>query len=278
MKTRRNTPRLAAVALAATLSVTALGACGSSSSTAKKDTGKSSTATAKGSDNGPFCSAWVTADGAASKGPDSGESKPTAEQMTAFAKGLQGALGKVTSTAPSSLKNPVDKIVSIVDDAAAGKNPEALDPSSPALGVPLNKIEAWVHTSCGFTKLDVMGVDYAYKGVPSTIKAGVASIKFENMSDKEFHEMALIRIKDGSGVTSAELEAALKADANAAQQKYGDSVEFLSGAQAPPGATGYTTADLKAGDYLTVCFVPVGGKDGGVPHVQKGMVSTFKVA
>ena len=278
MNTRRNTPRWAVAAVAAALSVTALGACGSSGSTASKVTDTSGTTTAKVSDNGPFCSAWVTADGTASKGPDSGESQPTPAQMASFAKGLQGEFGKVSATAPSAMKVPVAKIVTIIDNAAAGKNPELLDPSSPALGEPLNKVEAWVHTTCGFTKLDVTGVDYAFKGVPATVKAGVVSIKFMNMSDKESHEMALMRIKDGSGVTSAELVAALKADANAAQQKYSDKVDFLSSAQAPPGATGYATVDLKAGDYLAVCFVPVGGKDGGVPHAQKGMVSAFKVA
>lgn len=278
MKTRRNTPRWAAVALAATLSVTALGACGSSSSTAKKDTDKAGASPTKVSGNGAFCSAWVTADAAATKGPDSGESEPNPAQIAAFAKSLQAPVATVSKEAPAAMKAPVAKIVAIIDDAAAGKNPQALDPSGPTFGKPLNTVEAWVHTSCGFTKLDVMGVDYAFKGVPATIKPGVVSIKFENMSDAEFHEMALMRIKDGSGVTSTELEAALKKDANAAQQKYGDDVEFLSSAQADPGETSYATADLSAGDYVAVCFVPVGGKDGGVPHAQKGMVSAFKVA
>lgn len=278
MKTRRNTPRWAAAALAATLSVTALGACGSTGSTAKKDTDKPAASAAKGSGNDAFCSDWVAADAAAAKGPESGESGPTPAQIAAFAKTLQAPVAKASGEAPTAVKAPIAKIVTIIDDAAAGKNPQALDPSAPTFGEPLNKVEAWAHTSCGFTKLDVMGVDYGYKGVPTSIKPGEASIKFENMSDKEFHEMALMRIKDGSGVTSAELEAALKSDANAAQQKYGDKVDFLSSAQAPPGATGYATVDLKAGDYLAVCFVPVGGKDGGVPHAQKGMVSAFKVA
>ncbi len=290
MNTPRKTPRWAAAALAATLSVTALGACGSSGSTAKKDIDKAGATSPKdagksavndaGKDagNDAFCNDWVAADAAGAQGPESGEAGPTPTQIAAFAKSLQAPVTKASKNAPAAVKAPVAKIVSIIDDAAAGKNPQALDPSGPTFGEPLSKVEAWVHTSCGFNKLDVMGVDYGYSGIPATIKPGVASIKFENMSDKEFHEMALMRIKDGSGVTSTELAAALEKDAAAAEQKYGDSVEPVGSTQAPPGVTGYTTVDLPAGDYVAVCFIPVGDKPDGVPHAQKGMVTAFKVA
>lgn len=43
-----------------------------------------------------------------------------------------------------------------------------------------------------------------------------------------------------------------------------------------PGMTQYFTADLTAGNYVLICFVP-DGKD-GKPHVEHGMIKEFKVS
>lgn len=44
---------------------------------------------------------------------------------------------------------------------------------------------------------------------------------------------------------------------------------------AMPGAKAWFSVDLTAGDYVLICFVP-DGKD-GKPHIEHGMVQTFKI-
>ncbi|MEJ7722307.1 MAG: hypothetical protein WKF58_18585 [Ilumatobacteraceae bacterium] len=58
-----------------------------------------------------------------------------------------------------------------------------------------------------------------------------------------------------------------------------------------PGETGHTVVDLTAGDYLAICFIPVGttpekmsemeGQEGppeGKPHFLEGMQLEFTVS
>lgn len=283
------TQRFVTAALATTLSIAALGACGSSSDSNAKSTDTAAaaattaatastdatdvSATASGT-----CDAWLDVERVASGGPDSGDGPPSPPQIIAFAKKLQPLVAAVADGAPNEVADAVGNVKKIVDDAAAdstGAAGQKLDPSNPALGVPLAMVEEWAYGSCGFTQIDVMGKDYSFGGVPTSVKAGPASFKFTNMSDSETHELALIKV--GNGVSADELAAALKKDAKAAEQTYGSKVTFVSDASAKPGETSYTIADLGTGDYVIACFVPKGGEDGGTPHAQLGMVSTLSV-
>lgn len=54
-------------------------------------------------------------------------------------------------------------------------------------------------------------------------------------------------------------------------------------ALAPPGTDAYTVVDLEPGEYVAVCFIPVGttALDGpppeGPPHAMQGMVAELVV-
>ncbi len=293
MHLRTTTHRVVTAALATTISIAALGACGSSSDSASKATdtsaaaavGTTTAAATASTDAGEVpsaasgtCDAWLAVERAASEGPDSGDGPPSPTQIVAFAEKLQPLIATVADGAPNEVADPIGTVKQIIDDAAAddtGAAGQKLDPSNPALAAPLAKVEEWAYGSCGYTQIDVMGKDYAFDGVPNEVKAGPASFKFMNMSHVETHEMALLKV--GNGVSTKEVVDALKKDAHAAQQTYGSKVTFVSETSAEPGKTSYTIADLEAGDYVIVCLIPQGGKDGGTPHAQLGMVSTLTV-
>lgn len=280
MHARTTTQRLAVTTLAAALSIAGLGACGSSGSSASKSTttDKSTSSVAGKSDVSAACTAWLETEDRANKGPDTApEAPPTPAQITTFAKDLKPMIARLSAAAPSDIAAPVGQVKTIVDNAAAGKDQQKLDPSNPEFGAQLAQIEKWAHNGCGFNTLDVMGQDYDFKGIGATVKSGPTSIKFTNMSDKEMHEIVLMQIKPGAGVTADELAAALKTNTNAAEQKYGDKVTFLAQTEAEPGKTSYLTANLPAGDYVAACFIGQGGKDDGTPHAQLGMVTPFTV-
>jgi hypothetical protein len=45
-----------------------------------------------------------------------------------------------------------------------------------------------------------------------------------------------------------------------------------------PGAEATSMLDLEAGEYIALCFIPIGGAEEGPPHFTGGMVAEFTVA
>ncbi len=93
---------------------------------------------------------------------------------------------------------------------------------------------------------------------------------------KEVHEMQIARLKPGVTKTFAQI---LKLPLNQAD-KY---VEQVTGADpVPSGQSSYASANLAAGQYIAICFIPQGttklppnGK--GKPHYLLGMQKEFTV-
>lgn len=94
---------------------------------------------------------------------------------------------------------------------------------------------------------------------------------------REVHEMVLLRKNDGVTETFDELLALPEEEAMEKVTMVG-----LAG-PVPPGEPGYAVVDLDAGEYMAVCFIPVGtlSFDGpppeGPPHMMQGMVHQLTV-
>lgn len=219
------------------------------------------------------CQALVALDDAGNQGPGGDGAPPSSAQVKQFANQMQTLIGRFVAVAPTGPKAPAEKALATFGEAARTGNVNLIDPAhNQALVGEQNSVEKWAHGSCGFEPLEVTGVDYAYHGVPQTLKAGTVSIRFVNKSTHgDNQELQLLRIKPGSGLDAATLASALKADPGKAQQTYGNDVDPIADAEAAPGQTGYTTATLAAGTYVGACFI------GNPPQVTKGMITTFTV-
>ncbi len=131
---------------------------------------------------------------------------------------------------------------------------------------------------CADTELDVTAVDYGYEGVPEEIDAGVVGVRFVN-DGAELHELLVLRKNDD---TTESWEELLELDEEEAQSKVTDA----GAAFALPGASSNGLLDLsEPGDYLAICFIPVGstpdaGEEGGdgPPHFTQGMQVQFTVS
>lgn len=137
------------------------------------------------------------------------------------------------------------------------------------------EIDRWVADNCGFERVDVVAVDYAFEGVPETIPAGHVAFTFSNEGE-EVHEMLMVRYKD----PSTTIEDLVKLSGRGAEK----AVDFLGASFGPPGAFDTEPKELTPGKYALVCFVPVGStsekaarKADGPPHVARGMSSEFTV-
>jgi hypothetical protein len=137
--------------------------------------------------------------------------------------------------------------------------------------------------NCGWDKVEVVASDYAFAGIDKEIEAGTVSFDLTNEGD-EVHELGIFRKK--AGVTD-EWDALL-ADEASAEEKTED-VVFIDPTK--PGEEEYSVAELEAGEYLAVCFLPVGATPDvfddveageaeppeGAPHFTRGMRVEFTV-
>ncbi|MEW6473586.1 MAG: hypothetical protein AB1679_15065 [Actinomycetota bacterium] len=146
----------------------------------------------------------------------------------------------------------------------------------------------------------VKGTDYAFGGVPGTLKAGETRFSFTNESKAEGHELSIFRINDGVSQSLDQILAedeARQQQAEAPQQGGGQSGGQQGGQNPPPNQTppppkmtffGGTGAgpgesakmdligNLPAGRYGLVCFIP-SNDEAGTPHYKKGMKAEISV-
>lgn len=146
--------------------------------------------------------------------------------------------------------------------------------------------------SAGDEAVQVVGVDYAYEGVPASLDAGT-ELTFRNDSDLEVHELVLVRLPD---TEERSVEDILQMTPQEQEELISESVVGVSVAR--PGEDGMVVdgelAVAEPGRYIMVCFVPTGADpdefmdaaatgegppqvEGGLPHVANGMWAELSV-
>jgi hypothetical protein len=162
------------------------------------------------------------------------------------------ALADVSATAPDELAESAEVVVAAATQAAGG---DFSGFDSPDFQVAVGEVDNWVFEQCAFDeRLDVQAVDWAFGDIPLEIAAGSVAFRLSNLGD-ELHEMAIVRVAEGTTETLQELEPLLAMQDPAAMEK----IEFVAGAFSPgPDAPGVAFADLEPGEYAAICFIPVG--------------------
>jgi plastocyanin len=178
--------------------------------------------------------------------------------------------GGVASPSPEAPAAPASPAA---ESPAAPASPEA--PASP------DTSPSPAASPAGET-IEIVGVDYAFEGVPPTIPAG-ATLSFRN-DGQEVHELVLVRRNDDVSTTFEEL-------LQMPQEEVEQLVTIAGYAVAAKGETAQQTVPVgEPGDYAMVCFVPVGmtempSEDPGAsppdatgpPHFTQGMLSLVTV-
>ncbi len=95
-----------------------------------------------------------------------------------------------------------------------------------------------------------------------------------NEADTEFHEIGLVKLKDGVDVPLDELF-------SMPEEESEKLIESFSAAYAAAGTVSGTTVDLTPGRWVYACFIPVGTtadtEGTGPPHFMEGMSGEFTV-
>ena len=147
---------------------------------------------------------------------------------------------------------------------------------TPEMGAAIAAADGYHYESCNADeKVEVNAVDYAFTGMPDELDAG-STIFFavtNATTHGESHEMGVARKKEGETMSWDDILALPEDEADT-------HIEFAGGTFAEgEGDTGYLfMRDLAAGEYIAVCFIPVGGEDDGAPHFTEGMKHEFTVS
>jgi hypothetical protein len=216
-----------------------------------------------------FCDAALKVDRAFNAIGDRG---PTKKQAQALDRSLSGA----ESTAPPEIAADVQSIAGIIRSAAqSGQDPFG-NPTFQQNGA---AIDQYRYNSCGYTQLDVTGIEYEFQGLPKTLPAGKVAIRFTD-TGAELHELQVFRVKGKDSVKK------IVGLSEREQRKKG---EQLGGTFAMQGETSYAFVDMsKPGRYGVVCHLPVGStseeaaEEAGEAHdakshAQEGMYATITV-
>lgn len=198
-----------------------------------------------------FCETTVDAIAAFSTGPDvdfeTAAPEEIEEAMAAFAERTSPVLDDLEAAAPEEIGGDVETIVGLARQALEGddsvfESPEFVEADS--------ALDEYMLSECGYSSLDVQGMDYAYEGVPETLEAGTYGITFEN-AGAEVHEMVMFRLAEDAGTVEELLELP---DDQLEQQ-----LTFVTAAFAPPNEQDVTFVRLEEpGRYALVCFIPQG--------------------
>lgn len=236
------------------------------------------TTTAAGGDVETYCEKSAEIEVLLSPGPDIDFETATPEELTQAAKDFAASgvpiADEAQVAAPDEVSAHIDvlvaglKQVAETGDFAAFETPEVEEASAAA--------HAFDLASCGWEQVDVTAQDYEFEGIPAELEAGITSFEFSN-EGTELHEMILLRKNDGVGETWEELLALPEEEARPKTSAAGAAF----GAPAEEGV--YAVTDLTAGEYIAICFIPVGSVDEGTeadgpPHFTQGMRHEFTVS
>jgi len=267
----------ALVALAA-CSALLLAACsddeGSSSDDASSESGGSSDdstpaegeeASASETDQA-FCEAVTAVDTATAEGGPEGEVDPAA---------VEEASAAIVENAPEDLTDQAALLVETIDANLEDPDHEPGEDFYAAYG----EVQAFQVETCGYNEVEASAIDYAFQDLPTELEAGPAVVTLNN-EGSEFHEVALLKVDDDYEGTLDELLALPEEEAF-------EVVGIKGIAFAPVGEAASTSAELDAGRYVAVCFLPVGstpeafaegGPPDGPPHFTEGMVQEIQVS
>lgn len=199
------------------------------------------------------------------------EDEATEEDIQAAHDTLDPLWSKVEESAPEDQEEPIAELGATIDALGDGDaEPFNADETIETYFTMLSEVVP----DCVDETVEVTGVDYAFEA-PDAFPAGEAGIIFTNDSEAdEQHEFIIFKKAEGDTRTAQEI----LEDPKTEEEGPG---EFAGAVFAGPGDTAGSFLELDAGNYIAVCFIPVGSDAGedadGPPHFTRGMVKEFAV-
>jgi hypothetical protein len=263
--------------------LSSLAACGDDDGDATATTPSPTTTEAASSEFKEYCDTVLEIETAPEPDIDFETASPEqqAEALKNYAaETIKPLTERIEANIPSAIEAEIRTQIAAVDQVAANGDPSVLE--TPEFEAAEAKTHAFDLENCGWTQSDVTMADYSFQGLEDTYEAGPISFDLTN-EGKELHELILLRKNDDTTETFDQL---LELPQEEAEQKTTE----VGAAFAEPGGSDYLVADLEPGEYVAICFIPVGftpeaaqaaetsgTEPDGPPHFTEGMKAEFTV-
>jgi len=189
------------------------------------------------------------------------------EMVTGSPDTLPAAFDDLLAVMPEQFLGQAEIVADGFAASLAGDGEAMLDPM---FVTALGYVGGYFVDNCALdAKVEIVGEDYTFTGLPAEIDAGRVGIRLVNGSASgDAHELIVLRRPDGDTRTAAEIAAL---DLESVYAEY----EMVGVAFAEvPAAMMSIVVDLEAGEYVAICNLPVDG-DGTTSHAHEGMVMAF---
>lgn len=191
--------------------------------------------------------------------------------------GVETALGTMESEAPDDAADQATTVAEAIRD-----NPERLfmDEDVAAARLELDEV---VLDQCDFEVVEVTARDYEFDGVPDSLDAGTTAFRLSN-EGSEVHEILVVKVPDDLDEPAADFVDRIDAMFEGGQEEEAMGlIQMVTASFAPPGESDIGIGRLTEGNYIAVCFVPVGSTSedveaDGPPHYHEGMITEFTVS
>jgi uncharacterized cupredoxin-like copper-binding protein len=171
-------------------------------------------------------------------------------------------------------------LAALMGMTACGSNSDPDSAASPASTAPSKAVSAAPSPtenaagSNGFTVVAVDQPSMAYR-ITGSPHAGLVSITFDNQGDLA-HEMTLVKFKPGATLDQLKTALASPNGEQAASAYVENPDQEITGPEIiGPHRSETVTAQLAAGHYVVVCFLP---STSGKSHAQMGMIGEITIS
>jgi len=200
-----------------------------------------------------FCDDYVGVDALLGSGPDETDPMPWIEEVTVGLEGLK-------ADAPAEISSAVGSMADALLEPVANLDEEGLFAATEteSFAEDTAVVDEYIGTECGFESVEVTAVDYAFDADLDSLEAGQVAFGFATESIEELLELP--------------------------EEQADTKVTFLGVSFAAPGGEDVMYADLDAGRYVMICFIPTGSTSmedaetaDGQPHFTNGMLREFTI-
>ena len=206
------------------------------------------------------------------------------EEIAAFATDeILPITEEVAANTPPEIAEEIDILIGAVEEIAETGDFTIFE--SPEVEEASDTTHAFDLENCGWASSPVEASEYAFSNVSPSYDAGIVSFDLSNVGE-EVHEMVFFRKNDDVTQSFDEILALGEEEA----QSLITNVAAIDATN--PGDADYSVLDLESGEYIALCFLPVGAtpevfeavQSGqqdppeGPPHFVEGMRAEFSVA
>ncbi len=190
-------------------------------------------------------------------------------RITEYARELRTLVREAAAAAPAKTRVDLRTVADALEEVVKADG-DLTKRTTPAVKAATARAHAFDLANCGWKRVDVAGVEFAFQGLPPSVPAGVVSFELTNKGTFD-HVLELYRVNGEDTAAALEfLSGGVPTKEDLAK------LTDLGSAFAREGEQGYVVRELEPGRYVAACLIPLNTTP-ATTHASRGMLAEFEV-